>query len=88
MTDFVVFAFVTIVTFVLLSTVVGILISIIFNPTGDRSTVIGILADITTSMISALVGFIAGKGTGHMEAQDYQRLKEEERKKQEEAKQP
>lgn len=79
MTDFVVFCFISIVTFVLVSAVLGMLLSVIFNPEGDRATIIAILADITTSLISALVGFIAGKGQGHAEAAEERRVEEKER---------
>jgi len=73
MTDFVVFAFVSIVTFTIISATIGILLSVIFKPDADRSQIISILADVTTSLISALVGFLAGKGTGAQEAQERER---------------
>lgn len=80
MTDFIVFAFVSIVTFTIISAVIGILLSVIFNPEGDRTQVISILADVTTSLISALVGFLAGKGQGRSEAiEEHRREREAER---------
>jgi UPF0716 family protein affecting phage T7 exclusion len=81
MTDFVVFAFVSIVTFILFSAVLGILLTTIISPDRDNSQTIGILADVTTSLISALVGFLAGKGTGHQEAAEEQRAREREARK-------
>lgn len=78
MTDFVVFAFVSIVVTILLMATVGVFISSIVDPEGDRSSLINALADICTTLIGALVGFIAGKGQGHAEAREA----EDERKRQ------
>jgi hypothetical protein len=80
MTDFVVFCFVTIVTIVLVTAVVGLFIDAILDPEGDRSSLISALADITTTLIGALVGFIAGKGQGHVEARAAQDEREERRR--------
>ena len=76
MTDFVVFAFVSIVATVLLAATLGVLIDSVINPDGDRSAIIGSLADITTTLIGALVGFVAGKGAGHSEAREEQHAEE------------
>jgi len=77
MSDFVVFAFVSIVTIILLTATVGLFIDAIIDPDGDRSSLISALADICTTLIGALVGFIAGKGQGHAEAQERQDAKDQ-----------
>jgi len=70
MTDFVVFCFITIVAIILVTAVAGVFISAVLNPEGDRSALVSALGDITTTLIGALVGFIAGKGQGHAEARE------------------
>jgi hypothetical protein len=72
MTDFVVFAFVSIVVIILSTTVVGLLVLAIVQPDVDRSTLVGSLVDIMTTIIGALIGFIAGKGQGRSEVHDEQ----------------
>lgn len=72
MTDFVVFCFVTIVAIILITGVFGVMIDAVIRPDHDRSAVVNALADITTTLIGALVGFIAGKGSGHAEAREEQ----------------
>lgn len=70
MTDFVVFCFVSIVALLLLVAGVGVSILAFTNPDRDTSTTVSALADIVTTLIGALVGFIAGKGSGRQEVQD------------------
>jgi hypothetical protein len=70
MTDFVVFAFVTIVAIMLIGGVTAFIILALIDPDRDMSRGVGIFADITTSLISALVGFLAGKGQGAQDAHD------------------
>ena len=81
MADFIVFVFVTIVAFILISATLGLLLDVIFDPEGDRSAVIGILSDITTSLISALVGYLAGKGQGRQDAQEEEARRQQDEKK-------
>jgi uncharacterized membrane protein YeaQ/YmgE (transglycosylase-associated protein family) len=82
MTDFVVFCFVSIVAIILVGAVIGLFVDAVMDPDGDRSSLLNALSDITTTLIGALIGFIAGKGTGHAEAQEEQqkRTAEEEKK--------
>jgi hypothetical protein len=70
MTDFVVFSFVTIVVIMLVGGVSAFIILSFKDPDRDMSRGIAIFSDITTSLISALVGFLAGKGQGAAEAQE------------------
>ena len=72
MTDFVVFAFVSVVVIILTATVVGLLVLAVVQPDVDRSTLVGSLVDIVTTIIGALIGFIAGKGQGRSEVHDEQ----------------
>jgi len=72
MTDFVVFAFVSIVVIIMSTTVIGLLVLAIVQPDVDRSTLVGSLVDIMTTIIGALIGFIAGKGQGRSEVHDEQ----------------
>jgi len=72
MTDFVVFCFVSIVVVVLLLSAVGLFVLTFADPGRDTSQIVGILADIMTTLIGALVGFIAGKGSGRAEVHDEQ----------------
>ena len=76
MTDFVVFAFVAIVSFVLISASVTLVINAVMRPDEDQSQGVAIMADVTTSLISALVGFLAGKGQGRSEAEERQQEQE------------
>jgi uncharacterized membrane protein len=76
MTDFVVFAFVSIVVMVLFVSVVGVLVLAIVQPETDRSTLVNSLVDIVSTLIGALVGFIAGKGQGRSEVHDEQAAEE------------
>lgn len=78
MTDFVVFCFVSIVAFILCAATLGVFADAILDPKGDRSGLIGALADICTTLIGALVGFVAGKGAGATEARE----SEDERRRQ------
>jgi hypothetical protein len=78
MTDFVVFCFVSIVAIILVTAVFGVLLDAVLRPNNDRSTVVNALADITTTLIGALVGFIAGKGSGHAEAREEQQAEQRE----------
>ena len=73
MTDFIVFAFVSIVVFILAAAAGSLLFSAIFRPEEDTSQLVTILADVTTSLIAALVGFLAGKGQGRTDAEDAQK---------------
>lgn len=73
MTDFVVFCFVTIVAIILVTAVVGVVVDGVVNPDSDQATIVNALSDITTTLIGALIGFIAGKGSGKAEAQDEER---------------
>lgn len=70
MTDFVVFAFVSIVAILLIVSGLTLAILAFTNPDRDTSSSIGALADIVTTLIGALVGFMAGKGTGRQEMHD------------------
>ncbi|HEY9377371.1 MAG TPA: hypothetical protein VIQ02_09780 [Jiangellaceae bacterium] len=70
MTDFVVFCFVTIVAFILIGAMLSVMILEIRDPDTDTSSITAALADITTTLIGALVGFIAGKGAGKAEVHD------------------
>jgi len=72
MTDFVVFCFVSIVVIILSTTVIGLLVLAIVQPDVDRSKLVGSLVDIMTTIIGALIGFIAGKGQGRSEVHDEQ----------------
>jgi len=82
MTDFIVFAFVSIVAFVILAATVGLFIDMIVDPEGDRSSLVNAIADIVTTLVGALVGFLAGKGQGHVEAREAQDAAEERRREQ------
>ena len=68
MTDFVVFAFVSIVALILLTVGIGSVVWVFVSPQADISSILVALADIVTAMISALVGFLAGRGQGRAEA--------------------
>jgi uncharacterized membrane protein YdjX (TVP38/TMEM64 family) len=70
MTDFVVFAFVSLVVGVILVAVVSVSIIEIVNPQTDTSPIVSSLLDIVTTLIGALVGFIAGKGSGRAEVHE------------------
>ncbi len=70
MTDFIVFAFITIIVFILMSAAVTLVLMSIFRPEQDNARLVTILADVTTSLISALVGFLAGKGQGRSDAEE------------------
>jgi hypothetical protein len=70
MTDFVVFAFVSIVAILLLVAGIGVGVLAFTDPDRDTSQTVNALADIVTTMIGALIGFIAGKGSGRSEVHD------------------
>lgn len=72
MGDFIVFAFVTIVTLILLSSAAGLLYTVIFTDR-DVSAWVSVMADITMSLVSALIGFLAGKGQGRMDVDQERR---------------
>jgi len=72
MTDFVVFCFVSIVTLILMATAGVLFVASFVDPDGDRSMVTNQMADILTTLIGALIGFIAGKGQGRSEVHDEQ----------------
>jgi hypothetical protein len=76
MTDFIVFSFVTIIVFILLSAAATLVILALFRPEADNARLVTILADVTTSLISALVGFLAGKGQGRSDAEEAQKTHE------------
>ena len=82
MTDFVVFCFVSIVTITLILTAVSLVVFAFVDPNRDTSQIVGILADVMTTLIGALVGFIAGKGSGkaevHDELNELERVKREQ----------
>lgn len=73
MTDFIVFSFVTIIVFILMSAAATLVVLAIFSPETDTARLVTILADVTTSLIAALVGFLAGKGQGRSDAEDAQK---------------
>ncbi len=77
MTDFVVFSFVSIVVVMLVGGVTAFIVLSFKDPDRDMSRGIAIFSDITTSLISALVGFLAGKGSGAADAKEaeIQRMK-------------
>jgi len=70
MTDFIVFSFVTIIVIILLSAAATLVLLAIFRPDVDNARLVTILADVTTSLIAALVGFLAGKGQGRSDAEE------------------
>lgn len=70
MTDFVVFCFVSIVFITLLTSVVALFIDVLVNPDHDRSALINVISDTMTTLIGALIGFVAGKGTGRAEVHE------------------
>lgn len=69
MTDFVVFAFVTIVVLMLMGTLATVIVLTVTTER-DLSQIQGTLSDIVNTLIGALVGFIAGKGQGRSEVHD------------------
>lgn len=70
MTDFVVFAFVTIVVVVLLVAAVASTAIAVLDSERDLSALATTIGDILTTIIGALVGFLAGKGQGRSEVHD------------------
>jgi hypothetical protein len=76
MTDFIVFSFITIIVFILAAASGALIFSTIFRPEEDNSQLVTILADITTSLIAALVGFLAGKGQGRSDAEEARKEQE------------
>lgn len=67
--DFVVNVFVVTVATILVVSFVGLLAAFIFTDK-DVAALLGSLLDIITTIIGALVGFIAGKGNGRAEVHD------------------
>lgn len=84
MADFVVFAFVGICVMLLLLVGVGAIVWVFVDPDADITGILIGLSDIVGALISALVGFLAGRGQGRVEThQEYadivgKRRKEEE----------
>lgn len=81
MTEFVVFVFVTIVGLLLTFTAVITSIVALLNPERDYSTIQNTIFDILTTIIGALIGFIAGKGAGRAEVHDEHVEREETKRK-------
>lgn len=67
--DFVVNVFVVTVATILVVAFVGTMAAYIFTDK-DVAALLGSLLDIITTIIGALVGFIAGKGSGRAEVHD------------------
>lgn len=70
MTDVVVLVFASIVTIILMSTAITTTVITIVYPKRDVTAATEGLTDVVTTLIAALVGFVAGKGTGKAEAHD------------------
>lgn len=74
--DFVVEVFVVTVGTIMLGSIVGIFLIVVFRPGSDVGPYINAITDIMTTIIGALIGFIAGKGSHQMETEE---LKKEEK---------
>lgn len=65
--DIVVILLTAVVGLVLVLTVLGVLIVKVFRPEIDTSRAGEVIANITTTIVGALVGFIGGRATGRLE---------------------
>ena len=78
MADFVVIVFALLIVTSLMFAVVGLGVLALVQPDRDLSGLIAILADIFTTIIGALVGYIAGRGQTNLETvATTRKLKEE-----------
>jgi hypothetical protein len=78
MVDFVVLIFVLTVSTILIMAAIGLFVFTIFLDDFDSGPLTNSLADIMTTMIGALIGFIAGKGQGHIEGREAERNKNQD----------
>jgi hypothetical protein len=78
-TDFIVTVFAIMVASVLLILTIGAILSLLFGDNDKQTTAFfAVITDIMTTVIGALVGYLAGKGSGRAEA-DELAIKREER---------
>ena len=70
MVEFIVMVFVSTVSIILIFSVIGTGLFIIFVEGYDAGPAINAVADIMTTIIGALIGFIAGRGQGSIEGKD------------------
>lgn len=75
--DFVVEVFVVTVGTIMLGSIVGIFLIVAFRPGSDVGPYINAITDIMTTIIGALIGFIAGKGSHQIETEEEIRKKED-----------
>ncbi len=69
-TEYVVVVFVVTVASILVISTLALIVLAAINPDRDYSTLTNSLLDIVTTVIGALIGFIAGKGQGRAEMHD------------------
>lgn len=76
--DFVVEVFVVTIGTLLIGSVFGIFLIVVFRPESDVGPYLNAITDIMTTIIGALIGYIAGKGSHQME-QEATKLEKEEK---------
>lgn len=67
MPDFIVFCFISVVVIILLLATTGIILIAIFDPERDQSTAIKVLGNVLTTLVGALLGYLARKGSERTE---------------------
>ena len=73
MVEFVVLVFALSVSVMLVLTVVGAVVYLTIHPKAESGPWLNTIADIMTTLVGALIGYIAGKGQGRLEEQDQDR---------------
>jgi hypothetical protein len=77
--EFIVEVFIIIVTSFLMGSIITVFLLIAFRPETDVGPLINVLADIMTTLIGALIGYMAGKGSSRIDVEEeVARLKKEE----------
>jgi hypothetical protein len=70
MVEFVVEVFIITISLMLIIALVGLFVVTLAQPEEDLASSFNVITDIMTTIIGALIGFVAGRGQGKLEERD------------------